>query len=116
MSLASAGLPKDPGWLKFNNPYSVAGTTDVNLVSNVAATNMTVVAITEGTNFTAGHLGLGKDSVFLHHLKDAGKIPSLGSGLNAGSQCILSPRRGNIVLGGWDAASVTGAFYSYAMN
>lgn len=116
VSVTTANIPQDPGWLQFNNPYTVAGRTDLDLVSNVAAANMTVVAITEGSNFTAGHLGLGKNSVLLRHLKDSGQIPSLSFGLNAGSQSIQNPRRGNVMLGGWDPASVASPFYSYPMN
>jgi hypothetical protein len=112
----TTSLPEDPGWETFNPPYTVAGGTNLDLVSNLAIPNMTVVVITEGINFTAGHLGLGKDSVILRHLKDSNKIPSLGFGLNAGSQSSQNPRNGNLVLGGYDSASVTSSFYTYPMN
>lgn len=101
VSITTAHLPTDPGWNDFNPGYSVAGQTQLDLVANVDVPNMTVVAITEGMNFTAGHIGLGKQSVLLRRLKDAGLIPSLGFGLNAGSQSIHNPRDGNLVLGGY---------------
>jgi hypothetical protein len=111
-------LPADPGWEYFNHNqgYTVAGGTNLDLVSNVAIPNMTVVVITEGINFTAGHLGLGKSSVLLQQLKDSNMIPSLGFGLNAGSQSSQNPRNGNLVLGGYDSASITSPFYTYPMN
>ncbi|KAF1851418.1 uncharacterized protein K460DRAFT_329459 [Cucurbitaria berberidis CBS 394.84] len=109
-------LPADPGWIKFNPSYSVAGETDLGLVSNVAIPNMTVVVITAGLNFTAGHLGLGTHSVLLNHLKESSVIPSLGFGLNAGSQSTNNPRDGSLVLGGYDAASVTSPFSTYPMD
>jgi hypothetical protein len=116
ISTTAASLPADPGWSKFNPSYSVAGTIDVDLVSDVTVPNMTVVVIAEGTNFAAGHIGLGKESVLLNQLKTSNAIPSLGFGLNAGSQSIQNPRGGSLVLGGFDAASVASSFYSYPMN
>lgn len=77
---------------------------------------MTVAVITKGVNFTAGHLGLGQHSLLLQHLKDSGIIPTLGFGLNAGSQSTQNPRDGNLVLGGYDAASVTSSFTTYPMD
>jgi hypothetical protein len=109
-------LPADPGWEKFNPQYTIAGGTNLDLVSNVAIPNMTVVVITEGVNFTAGHLGLGKGSAILQELKTSNKIPTFGFGLNAGSQSSQNPRNGNLVLGGYDSASITSPFYKYPMN
>jgi hypothetical protein len=71
-----ANLPTNPGWTRFNPPYSLAGTTDINLVSNTILQNMFVILINEGNNYTAGPIGLGQNSVFLHHLKEADMIPS----------------------------------------
>jgi hypothetical protein len=116
ISTTASSLAADSGWSKFNPPYSVAGTIDVDLVSDFSVPNMTIVAITEGTNFAAGHIGLGKDSVLLNQLKSSNAIPSLGFGLNAGSQSMQKPRDGSLVLGGFDAASVASSFYSYPMN
>jgi hypothetical protein len=116
ISVTAASLPADLGWSKFNPSYSVAGATDVDLVSDVTVSNMTIVVITEGTNFAAGHIELGKESVLLNQLKISNAIPSLGFGLNAGSQSIQNPRDGSLVLGGFDAASVASSFYSYPMN
>jgi hypothetical protein len=116
VSLVSSKLPMDPGWTTFNLPYTVAGTTNLDLVANIAVPNMTVVVITEGINFTAGHIGLGKQSVLLHQLKDANIIPALGFGLNAGSQSIANPRDGSLVLGGYDSASIASHFHEYPMN
>ncbi|CAO2657867.1 Nn.00g071270.m01.CDS01 [Neocucurbitaria sp. VM-36] len=109
-------LQADPGWIIFNTPYTMAGETDLGLVSNVAIPNMTVVVITEGANFSDGHLGLGKHSALLKQLKDSGIIPSLGFGLNAGSQSIEAPREGSLVLGGYDGSSVRGTFTNYPMD
>jgi hypothetical protein len=116
VSVSSAGLPADEGWTSFNPAYTVAGRTSLGLVANDAISNMTVVVITEGINFTAGHLGLGKNSVLLHTLKENKQIPTLGFGLNAGSQSVRNPRDGNLVLGGYDAASITSTFHDYPMN
>jgi hypothetical protein len=101
VSLAAAQLPADPGWNEFNPSYSAAGQTQLDLVANNHVPNMTVIVITEGVNFTAGHVGLGKQSVLLRRLKEADLIPSLGFGLNAGSQSIQNPREGSLVLGGY---------------
>jgi hypothetical protein len=116
VSVTSTKLPSDPGWTKFNPSYTVAGNTNIDLVANIAVPNMTVVVVTEGVNFTAGHVGLGKESVLLHQLKATNMIPSLGFGLNAGSQSIQNPRDGSLVLGGYDSASVTSPFHEYPMN
>ena len=116
VSVTSEGLPADLGWTKFNPQYTVAGQTSIGLVANDAISNMTVVVITEGVNFTAGHVGLGKESVLLHRLKETKQIPSIGFGLNAGSQSIRNPRDGNLVLGGYDSASITSSFHEYPMN
>jgi hypothetical protein len=116
VTLTSANLPLDPGWTKFNPRYTVVGNTNLDLVANSAVPNMTVVVVTEGVNFTAGHIGLGRESVLLHQLKDSDMIPSLAFGLNAGSQSLDHPRDGNLVLGGYDAASITSHFHEYPMN
>jgi hypothetical protein len=71
LSVTAANLPADFGWTKFNPLYSVVSATDVYLVSDDAVLNMTVVVITEGKNFAAGHIGLGKESVLLGQLKSS---------------------------------------------
>ncbi|KAF2034065.1 hypothetical protein EK21DRAFT_85860 [Setomelanomma holmii] len=116
VSFTSANLPTDLGWNDFNPTYSMAGQTQVDLVANVEVPNMTVLVITKGMNFTAGRLGLGRQSSLLHGLKDANIIPSLGFGLNAGSQSFRNPRDGSFVLSGFDSASLTGPFHEYPMN
>ncbi|KAL6708796.1 hypothetical protein ACN47E_002203 [Coniothyrium glycines] len=116
LSMMAADIPDDPGWRKFNEPYTVLGTTNVDLVSNFALPNMTVVTITEGVNFTAGHIGLGSKSQLLKQLKQSSLIPSIGFGLNAGSLSAQKARRGNLVLGGFDQASITSPFYDFPMD
>lgn len=115
-NLSNAHIPDDSGWLIFGPAPSLVGTTDIGLVSDLVLHNMTVELITEGDNFTAAHLGLGNDSLLLHSLLDAKLIPSLSWGLNAGSQSILNPRDGNLVLGGFDAASIKGPFFNYTIG
>jgi len=69
--------------------------------------------ITQGQQHTMSHLGLGEESTFLQALKDAGMIGAKSWGLNSGSQSHVSPRRGSLVLGGYDKSSIEGPTYDY---
>jgi len=64
--------------------------------------------ITSGDQQNVGHLGLPTDSQFLHYAVDDGLIAQKGFGLNAGSQSVVNPRAGSLILGGYDQASIDG--------
>lgn len=64
--------------------------------------------VTQGQQSSLNHIGLGENSILLTALKDAGLIGALSWGLNSGSQSAELPRDGNLVLGGYDDASIDG--------
>ncbi|KAK4249857.1 hypothetical protein C7999DRAFT_29726 [Corynascus novoguineensis] len=72
--------------------------------------NVTIVEglATQGQQSSLSHIGLGEKSTLLRAFKDAGLIGALSWGLNAGSQSFEFPRDGNLVLGGYDDASIDG--------
>ena len=69
--------------------------------------------ISEGQMHSSSHLGLGHASPLLQSLKDANLIGAKSWGLNSGSQSLLRPRQGSLILGGHDEASILGPFPSY---
>jgi hypothetical protein len=102
---------KNPSWTNLgDNEIGTAAKTTLKLYDQ--SVDLDVVLITSGKHFTASHLGLGSASPFLQKLKQLGLINSLSWGINVGSQSVLSPRRGSLVLGGYDQASVVSSSFS----
>jgi hypothetical protein len=111
-------LPPDPGWAAIMSPlpaFQYAVDTALQLRSDDSV-DMPEGLITEGQNHTTSHLGLGIDSELLQQLVNIGMIPARSWGLNPGSQSILNPKDGNLVLGGYDEASVKDNFVDYDLN
>ncbi|MCJ1246763.1 hypothetical protein MMC30_003972 [Trapelia coarctata] len=111
-------LAADAGWqeiMKPLPPFTVAGNTTLQLPADISVP-MSIAVITQGQNHTAGHIGLGIDSVFLHALVSQGLASAPAFGMNAGSQSHSNPRDGSLVLGGYDKASVNGHFTNYSMD
>jgi hypothetical protein len=111
-------ISPDPGWAAIMSPlpeleYAVNALLQLRLDASV---QMPEGLITEGQNHTTSHLGLGKDSKLLNELVDAGMISGRSWGLNSGSQSVMYPRDGNLVLGGYDESSVKDSFVNYDMN
>lgn len=104
----------NPGWSIFGNKLTAAATTTLQLLEDKIID--TVGLITEGQKSTQSHLALSSGSTFLARLKDNGLIGALSWGLNSGSQSLLFPRVGSLVLGGFDKGSLAGPFYDYPIN
>jgi hypothetical protein len=113
-----ASLKPDPGWAAIMSPlpaFQYAVDAVLQLRSD-ASVDMPEGLITEGQNYTTSRLGLGIDSELLEQLVNIGMIPARTWGLNPGSQSVVNPRDGNLVLGGFDQASVKDDFVTYDMN
>ncbi|KAK4119131.1 hypothetical protein N657DRAFT_650550 [Parathielavia appendiculata] len=93
----------NPNWRALGNEISAAALATLKVFDERVA--MVVGLITTGQQSTASHLGLASGSAFLRTLKDRGLIAARSFGLNAGSQSVEFPRRGSLVLGGYDRAS-----------
>ncbi|KAK0710467.1 hypothetical protein B0T21DRAFT_297991 [Apiosordaria backusii] len=102
------GLVQNPGWALLNNTIEEA--IEVAMQLSRQAITATVGLITKGQNSAASHLGLASDSSLLKILKDQGLIAARSFGLNVGSQSVQAPRRGSLVLGGFDQGSVANPF------
>ena len=108
---ADAIRQNNPSWTNLgDNEIGTAAKTTLKLYDQFI--DLDVVLITSGKHFTASHLGLGSASPFLRKLKKLGLISSLAWGINVGSQSVLSPRRGSLVLGGYDQASLVSSSFS----
>lgn len=101
----------NPGWINLENIIQYAADATLQLVTNTVT--MVEGLITQGQQSTASHLGLAEKSTLLQALKDAGMIGARSWGLNSGSQSVLFPREGSLVLGGYDEASLSGPFFEY---
>jgi hypothetical protein len=101
----------NPNWNALGNEINAAALATFKLFDE--AVTMVVGLITGGQQSTASHLGLASGSVFLQALKDNGLITALSFGLDVGSQSTKFPRRGSLVLGGYDQARFTGSSYEY---
>lgn len=104
----------NPAWLDLKN--SIDSASQGTLEIQDQEVTMTVGRIEKGQQSTASHLGLALDSVLLKTLKDKGLIGAQSFGLNAGSQSILAPRRGSLVLGGYDPASIGSHFWEFPIK
>ncbi|KAK4233353.1 hypothetical protein C8A03DRAFT_38945 [Achaetomium macrosporum] len=104
----------NPGWktlMGINEPRALdAFEHAARAVLTLRDHNVTMIEglATQGEQSSLSHIGLGEKSTLLHALKDAGLIGALSWGLNSGSQSAEFPRDGNLVLGGYDDASIDG--------
>jgi hypothetical protein len=102
----------NPNWKALNNEIQAAAQATLKIFDEKVT--MLVGLITTGRHSTASHLGLASGSVLLQVLKDSGSIAARSFGLNVGSQSVEFPRRGSLVLGGYDQASFgSSAPYEY---
>jgi hypothetical protein len=115
-SSAGAVLAPNPLWNQLSPAALLAGTTVLQLPPTDELSKYPIGIITSGDHQNVGHLGLANDSDFLHAALSNGLIPANGFGLNAGSQSVASPRAGGLVLGGYDLASVDGAFTNFSIT
>ena len=115
-SSAGAVLAPNPTWNELSPVALLAGTTILQLPPNDELSKYPIGIITSGDNQNVGHFGLANDSDFLHAAVSNGLIPANGFGLNAGSQSVANPRDGGLVLGGYDLASVDGAFTNFSIT
>jgi hypothetical protein len=98
------------------DPYGTAGKVDLDLPDDMRLSQSAVGVVNQGQDHNAAHLGLGPNSTFLKALGRSGMNPALGFGLNAASQSVAAPRPGNLVVDGYDAASIRGAWHNYSIN
>lgn len=99
----------NPNWENFSNRITKAAHATFKLVDD--AVTMVVGFISAGQKSTASHLGLAKGSIFLQTLKDQGLIAARSFALDVGSQSTEFPRRGSLVLGGYDRGSYAASSY-----
>ncbi|KAK4446256.1 hypothetical protein QBC34DRAFT_150854 [Podospora aff. communis PSN243] len=104
----------NPGWGIFGNKITAAASATLQLLDE-RVTDI-VGLITEGQKSTQSHLALSSGSTLLRRLKESGLIGALSWGLNSGSQSVLFPRVGSLVLGGFDKGSLAGPFYDYQVS
>jgi len=111
-------LGSNPLWAEISPEPLTAGQTVLQLSPDSSLPNYTIgiIASGRGTSQNVGHLGLANDSDFLHAALSSGLIGDNGFGLNAGSQSIANPRPGVLVLGGYDHASINGAFSHFPIS
>ena len=111
-------LAPDPAWAAFSPfpNFTVAGNSTLFFPSDLSIGDFPIGVITDGQNSSAGHLGLANNSVYLQLLVQGGLAPSMGFGLNVGSQSVALPRDGHLVIGGYDKSSVDGYFANYSME
>ncbi|KIN02425.1 hypothetical protein OIDMADRAFT_122224 [Oidiodendron maius Zn] len=112
-SSPGAVLAPNPVWAELSPQALLAGTTVLQLPPENDVSKFPIGIITSGNHQNAGHFGLANDSDALHSLLSDGLIPDNGFGFNAGSQSVTNPRDGGLVLGGYDLASIDGAFSTF---
>jgi hypothetical protein len=86
------------------------------LASDISLSSYPIALASLGQNSSVSRLGLANESVFLRELVTAGLSSVSGFSLLLGSQSVLNPRDGHLVVGGYDAASLAGPFYNYSMS
>jgi hypothetical protein len=92
------------------------------LASNISLSSYPIALALSGQNSSVSQLGLANESVFLHAVAKAQgdehgqpAFPTAFS-LLLGSQSVLNPRDGHLIVGGYDAASLAGPFYDDSMS
>lgn len=109
-SSPNAILAPNPVWAEISPQPLPAGATLLDLPPDDLISKLPIGIITDGDHQNVGQLGLATDSEFLQFAHCSGIIPTNGLGFNAGGQSITKPRDGSLVLGGYDLASIDGAF------
>jgi hypothetical protein len=105
----------NPNWKLLGNEIQAAAQATLKIFDDKVT--MLVGLITTGKHSTASHLGLASGSVLLKTLKDRGLIAARSFGLNVGSQSLDFPRRGSLILGGYDQASFgSSAAYEFKID
>jgi hypothetical protein len=102
----------NPTWEHFNPPgFTKVGYDKINIPNtNVALYGAGIALNQYGNNSNAGMIGLGKDSVFLNDAVRQGRAGSMSWALDAGSQSLVKPRDGELVVGGYNAGRTDGSF------
>jgi len=102
----------NPTWEHFNAPgFTKVGFDKINVPNtNVALYGAGIALNQYGNNSNAGMIGLGKDSVFLNDAVHQGRAGSKSWALDAGSQSLVRPRNGELVIGGYNAGRTDGSF------
>ncbi len=111
----------NPGWKKLmslsgiNDTFQHALQTDLHLSPTRKVTMVQGLA-TGGQQSSLSHLGLGEQSELLGALKKAELIGARSWGLDSGSQSVLHPRDGSLILGGFDQGAYTGSLWDFATH
>ncbi|KAF4946627.1 hypothetical protein FSARC_14145 [Fusarium sarcochroum] len=106
----------NPGWVEITSndtktPFQYAVDTELRIQDQ--SVTMVQGLISQGQQHTMSHIGLAESSTLLHSLKSDDLIRARSWGLDAGSQSFTAPRNGSLVLGGYDASSFEGGWFSY---
>ncbi|KAM7192338.1 hypothetical protein V8F20_008929 [Naviculisporaceae sp. PSN 640] len=114
-SVSTEGLRElNPGWIELAENIDSAASATLELDQDTIT--MIGPLVTKGQLLTQSHLGLASGATILQTLKDSGKIGARSWGLNSGSQSVVAPRSGSLVLGGSDGASRNGRFYDFPIS
>ena len=106
----------NPGWVELTSndtktPFKYAVDTELRIQDQ--SVTMVQGLISQGQQHTMSHIGLAESSTLLQSLKSEDLIGARSWGLDAGSQSFAAPRNGSLVLGGYDASSFEGGWFSY---
>ncbi len=111
----------NPGWKNLmslsgiNDTFQHALQTDLHLSSTRKIAFLEGLA-TGGQQSSLSHLGLGEQSELLGALRKANLIGARSWGLDSGSQSVLHPRDGSLILGGYDQGAYTGNLREFATH
>lgn len=92
--------------------FQYSGTATIRLRPGLPPFSVDSGLISQGRNHTNSHIGLAESSTFLQGARDANLIGHLSWGLDAGSQSHGAPRKGRLVLGGYDPDAIEGGQFS----
>ena len=107
-------LAPDAEYFSFDPDFAEAANTTIQFPSDISLSYPIALAFA-GQNSSISQFGLANDSVFLHEVVNASLAPA-AFGLLTGSQSVLAPRDGHLIIGGYDAASLAGPLYNYSMS
>ncbi|KAK3313168.1 hypothetical protein B0H66DRAFT_485509, partial [Apodospora peruviana] len=105
---------KNDGWTAVGNTIESAVTASLQLGRQ--SISMVEGLIEKGQMSTQSHFGLAADSTALQTLYDAELIGAKSWGLNSGSQSVMFPRDGSLILGGYDDASLASQFFEFPVK
>jgi hypothetical protein len=113
---SQADLAPDTEYDSFDPNFAEAANTTILFPSDISLSYPIALAFS-GQNSSISQLGLANDSVFLREVVNSSFSPGAKAfGLLVGSQSVLAPRDGHLIIGGYDAASLAGPFYNYSMS